>query len=150
MKSVRFSFLVPLLAAACGSSPMSPSPTTESNRAAPVVGVSLSVSLTPDSDPTTGWRSPTSVTTQVFDRRGPAIVESATFRMLDDRGNVLTQASIVTGESIPKDAYLSGNAVVLTLAWAVEGGYGKRIDGSVTIRSAIGDLQTVPFSIPAR
>ncbi len=150
MKSVTFSFLVPLLAAACSSSPMGPSPTTASNPVSPVVGVSLSVKLTPDSDPTTGWRSPTSVTMQAFGRSAPATVENATFRMLDDRGNVLTQASVVAGESVPKDAYLSGNAVVLTLAWPAEGGYGKRIDGSVTIRNGNGDLQTVPVSIPAR
>jgi hypothetical protein len=90
------------------------------------------------------------VTLQAFDRAASAIIESATFRMLDDQGQVLTQATIAMGDNLPPDAYLSGNTVVQTLTWPLEKGYGKRIDGSLTLRSAAGDVRTVPISIPAR
>lgn len=149
MRKVALSLLVPLLAAACGSSPISPTPAaTAGSPAAP--GVSLAIRLAPDSDPTTGWRSPTSVSLQAFDRAASAIIESATFRMLDDQGQVLAQATAAMGDNLPADAYLSGNTVVQTLTWPLEKGYGKRIDGSLTLRNAAGEVRTVPLSIPAR
>jgi len=108
------------------------------------------MTLVPDSSPGTGFAPPTSLTLRANYGAAPATIQSATFRMLDEGGRVLAEATLALGDPVPRDAYLSGDVVVQTLSWPKDQGYGKRIEGSVTVRSASGEVITLPLSIPAR
>ena len=143
-------WLVPLLASAC-SSPTAPASAAAASPVPSVRGVSLGLTIVPDSDSVNGFHSPMSVTLRAYeDGVGPAVIQSAVFKMLDDQGRVLAQAAIAAGDPLPKDGYLEGNVVVQTLSWLPENGRGRSIGGSLTTRSASGELRTLALSIPAR
>ena len=145
MKRFTAMCCVPLLAAACGSSPVAPTPTPPSGPR----GTSLQMMYTgPDS--VRGWAPPTSLTLRANDGAAPVSIQSATFRMLDEQGRVLASATAAVGEPLVEGVYISGDVVVQTLSWPLDQGYGKRIDGSLTFRSVSGEVKTIPISIPAR
>jgi hypothetical protein len=78
------------------------------------------------------------------------VVEKALFKMIDESGNTLAEASIAANGPLPADGYIDGTVVVQTLTWPTERGNGKRLDMTLTVRSASGELNTVNASIPAR
>jgi len=146
MRNVRLSLLVPLLAWGCGSSPASPTPVaTPAPRA-----FSFGLQFTPDSVPGQGWYPPTAVTLRAASFVPSAVVEKAVFRMIDDRGETLAESTIVAGEPIPLDGYMDATAIVQTLRWPAERGFGKRLDMILTVRAMSGELSTVTTSIPAK
>ncbi len=142
---IAFGFL-PLLAAACGSSPASPTPVAPTaSRAAVAIGMQLSPSGVG------GFTTPTSLTLSFSTRFSPGRIEKADFRMLDAQGQLLTEASVTAsvGSTNP-DQYFSAETVVQTFRWPAERGVGARIDVALTYRDAEGVLKTLSLSVPAR
>ena len=150
MKQLKAMFLIPLLAAGCGSSPAAPSATTPVPAGAPRVGLSMGLLVSPSG--ASGFTAPTSLPLQTQSRGTPVHVETVSYRMLDARGQVLVEAFIDTataGNSDPS-RYVSGGTIVQTLSWPAERGTGARIDVILTYRDTAGVLSTHSFSVPAQ
>ncbi len=147
MRNAALSLLVPLLASGCGSSPASP--TTPSAAPAPRV-LSFQLQTAPDAETGKGWRSPTAVTLGSTTFTPWASVEKAVFKMIDERGDTLAEASIAANGPVSPDGYMDAKTIVQTMTWPVERGYAKRLDLVLTVRSAAGELSTVTASIPAK
>ena len=146
MRKVALSLLVPLLAWGCGSSPASPTaPAPERGPA-----LSFGFQFTPDSVTGKGWYPPTAVTLRSVTFAPPAVVEKAVFRMIDDLGNTLAEASIAAGGPLLPDGYMDATAIVQTLTWPAERGFAKRLDLILTVRAMSGELSTVTASIEAK
>lgn len=149
MKRLKAMFLVPLLAAGCGSSPAAPS-ATPVPAGAPRVGLSMGLLVSPSG--AFGFTAPTSLTLQIQSGGTPVHVETVRYRMLDARGQVLVEAFIDTaaaGNSDPS-RYVSGGTIVQTFFWPAERGVGAKIDVILTYRDAAGVLSTHSFSVPAQ
>ena len=145
MRYVTLSLLVPLLASGCGSSPVGPSPV-----AAPAPrALAVRILITPDSLAGQGFHSPTTIKLSVTSTPASTI-DRATFRMIDDRGEILTEGVVSVEGPVPTDAYLDATTVAQTLTWPAERGSGKRLDYALTLRSASGELTTFNSSILAR
>jgi hypothetical protein len=149
MNTLRFPLLVPVFAIAC-SSPSAPTPAVVPSPVATTRASSLVMSIVPDSDPVTGFRSPMTLSIRATAGSSPAVIQNAVFQMLDDQGKVIAQAAIAVGDPLPPDGYLSGDLVVQTLSWPPQSGQGRRIGGSLTYRAASGEVLTLPLAIPAR
>jgi hypothetical protein len=146
MRNVTLSLLAAVLAAGCGSSPVAPTPAAVS---APTA-VSFGLQFTPDSVTGKGWYPPTAVTLRAASFVPQAKVEKAVFRMIDDRKETLAEASIAIDGPIPPDGYMDATAVVQTLTWPADRGFGKRLDMVLTLRTPSGELTTFTTSINAK
>lgn len=146
MRSVTLSLLAAVFASGCGSAPAAPTPA-----AAPAPrALSFALQFTPDSVTGKGWYPPTAVALRAASFMPQATVEKAVFRMIDDRGEALAEASIAVDGPIPPDGYMDATAIVQTLTWPADRGFGKRLDMILTVRSATGERSTVTASIPAK
>lgn len=146
MRYVTLSLLVPLLASGCGSSPVGPSPV-----AAPAPrALAVRILITPDALAGQGFHSPTAIKLSVTSITPASTIDRATFRMIDDRGEILTEGVVSVEGPVPTDAYLDATTVAQTLTWPAERGSGKRLDYALTLRSASGELTTFNSSILAR
>ena len=146
MRRVATFFLVPLLSAGCGSAPLAPSP----QAATAPRGVALSLQISPDAQAGQGWRPPTAVNLRVASPTSIAAIEKAIFRMVNDRGETLSEGTLSENDPIPLDAYLDATTVVQTLRWPPEQGAGKRLDISVTVRSVSGEVFAVNTSFASK
>lgn len=138
--------ILPLLVAACGSSPASPTPAAPTElRSVAAVAIQLSPSGVG------GFTAPTSLTLSFMTRPAPGSLEKADFRMLDAQGQLLVETSVTAsvGSSNP-DQYFSPETVVQTFRWPAERGVGAQIDVTLTYRDANGALKTLSLSVPAR
>lgn len=135
----RFLFL-PLLAVACGT-PAAPSPPP----ALEIARLGLSLQYVSHGESSLGWGSPTTFTLRVWTED---TIESATLILVNAKGETLAEASV--NSASPKDAAVSGNTLVQTLGWAVERGYGSRLDGTLVVRTPSGVLLRTQFSIAHR
>jgi len=146
MRTVTLSLLVPLLMSGCGSSPAGPTPAAATAPHATAVSFLLS----PDAEPGKGFRPPTTVGLKYLSLTPSAMIERAAFKMIDEMGDTLTEASTTAGAPISADGSLDATSLVQILNWPAERGYGKRIDIVLTVRSASGELSTINLSIPAK
>ena len=146
MKPVTLLLLTPLLASACGSSPAAPTPAQTTVPRA----ISFGLQFVPDSVTGQGWFSPTTVTLRPAGMPAAATVEKAAFRMLDERGEALAEASVAINGPIPPDGYMDGQVVVQTLKWAPERGFAKRFELTLEVRTSSGELSTITTSFAAR
>jgi hypothetical protein len=142
VKRLKTMFMVSLVAAGCGSSPSSPTPT-------PAVGAPriLAVSFQVAPSGAGGFTSPTSLTLQLMSNVGPLQLEQAHFKMFDAQGQILTEGAAATADV---DRSVAAGSIAQTFRWPPERGLGWRIEGSLTYRDEGGELKTLPFSVPAR
>jgi hypothetical protein len=149
MKRLAIVLLVPLLAAACGSSPASPSAAIAQ---APIaVGLSLSF-FSAGGTAQGGLGSPLTVTVSAgaVGAVSPGTIEAAVFKVVDAMGEIIAEVSVSTSLPIPPRVGGSSQtaSVTQTLTWPIEKGYGKRIDVTLTIRDSSGATQTLSFWAP--
>ena len=145
MRSAASSLLVAVLAAACGSSPVSP--TAPAAQAPLAVGLTLSILSIGDSSQ--GMGSPTTVTVGATAPGGMSAgtIEAVTFRMSDAAGVVLAEAGVTSNLPIPSGGAQQAR-VSQTLAWSIERGYGKRVDVTLTVRDSSGTVRTISYYAP--
>lgn len=145
MRPVTLSLLVPVLAAACGSSPVSPTPPA----AQAPVAVGLSLQILSLRDSSEGMGSPTTVTmgARAVGEVSAGTIEVVAFRMSDAAGATLAEASVATRLPIPAGSSQEAR-VSQTLVWDTEKGYGKRIEVTLTVRDSAGMLRTISYSNP--
>jgi hypothetical protein len=147
LKQLKALFLVPLLAAGCGSSPLAPT-AAPTPAAAPRLAVTIAVSPSGAG----GFTAPTSLSLKMLSPGGVLHVETVSYRMVDAQGRLLAEAFIDTataGNSDP-NRYVSGDTIVQTLTWPSDRGKGAKLDLVVTYRDASGVLNTHSLSFPAQ
>lgn len=149
MKRFAAVLVGPLLVAACGSSPASPSAAIA--QAPMAVGLSLTFSSA-GGTAQGGLGSPLAVTVSAgaIGAVSPGTIEEAVFKVTDAMGETLAEIRVPTRLPIPPR--VGGSAptasVTQTVTWPVEKGYGKRIDVTLTIRDPSGATQTLAFWAP--
>lgn len=148
LKQLKAMFLVPLLAAGCGSSPAAPS-ATPTPAAAPQ-GLSMMLMVAPSG--VGGFTAPTSLTFEIQSRGTPVRIATASYRMLDGQGQLLAEAFFDSANAPNSDPNrsVSEGKIVQTLSWPAERGKGAKLDVVVTYPDAAGVLSTHSFSIPAQ
>lgn len=145
MRSVTLSLLAPLLFAACGISPASPTPAAAPSPVA--VGLSLQIAYLGGAN--TGMGSPATVTVgaRAVGEVSAGTLEGVSFRMSDAAGLTLAEARVDSHLVIPAGG--SPEATVSqTLAWDIAKGYGRRVDVTVTVRDPSGTARTLSYWAP--
>lgn len=146
MKYTAALALVSLLAAGCGSSPATPSPT-----ATPGSPRVLAITFTVSPSGSGGFTSPTSLTLGLHSPGTLLRIETASYKMIDAQGQVLAEAFVETASAgFDPSRYVSEDTIVQSLSWPADRGKGAKLDLVLTVRDASGILRTHPFSIPAR
>jgi hypothetical protein len=112
--------------------------------------VALGIQVSPDAEAGKGWGAPTAVALWVTSGPPAAVIEKAVLKMIDENDETLSEASITLDETFPPEGQRATTNLVQTMTWPVERGYAKRLDITLTMRSASGELSTVTTSVKAK